>query len=140
MKIKEKQIHGDIEVRDALRWIAELLECSQIQFLVLGDLIKPMVDDVAAEVEKIEIGVNKNSWSETTKSLMRTFFLRTPFEGIDLDVPILKLDFNGVPIEIKVIQRNYEFFKNPDTAYYWTDEYKIPNPWDKYLKSRYLIK
>jgi hypothetical protein len=137
---EKKPTHGDIEVRDALRWVTDVLECSQIPFFVLGDLVLPMIEDKPAEVEKVEIGVLKNSWNDTTKSLLKTFFLRTPFEGIDLDTQILKLDFNGVPIEVKVIQRNYEFFKNLDTSYYWTDEYKIPNPWAKYLKSRYLIK
>ncbi len=140
MKAKETLMHGDVEVRDTLRWIADLLESSQIQFLVLGDLIRPMVENVPANVEKIEIGVMKNSWNDTTKSLLKTFFLRTPFEGVNLDVPILKLNYNGTPVEIKIITRNYEFFKNPDMSYYWADEYKIPNPWAKYLKSRYLIK
>jgi hypothetical protein len=136
---EEKIMHGDVEVREALRWIAGILDYSQVPFIVLGGLVEQMVKGELTNIEKIEIGVMKNAWSETTKSLVRTFLLETPFKGADLENG-LKAESNGVPIEVKVITRNYEFFKNPDFAYYWADEYKIPNPWTKYMKARYLIR
>jgi len=131
--------HGDTEVRDALRWVANILECSQIPFIVLGDLMKQIVLKEDVSVDKIEIGIQQNSWNSTTKPLVDTFLLNTPFAGKSLEEPV-SFEWAGVPIELKIIKKNYEFFKNPDFMFYWVDEYKIPNPWEKYFKSRYLIK
>jgi hypothetical protein len=132
-------MHGDIEVREALRWIADILDWSQIPYIVLGDLVPQMINQEPISVAKIEIGIQKNAWNDVTKSLVNTFLLATPFKGMSLEEPV-GFEWSGVPIELKIIKRNYEFFKNPDFVYYWVDEYKIPNPWTKYYKSRYLIK
>jgi hypothetical protein len=107
--------------------------------MVLGDLVEYMIHDKPAEVEYIEIGVLKNAWNETTKRLVRTFLMETPFKDIDLENG-MEVESNGVPIKVKIIKRKYEFFQNPDTTYYWTDTYKIPNPWAKYMKARYIVR
>lgn len=126
-------MYSDTEVRDALRWIGDILDWSQIPFMVLGDLVPQMISQNPVSVDKIVIGIRKNAWNKTTQSLFKTFL---PSVNVDE----LSLDFNSVPIELKIITRDYEFFKNPDNVFYWTDEYKIPNPWDKYYKARFLIK
>jgi hypothetical protein len=131
--------HGDIEVRDALRWIADLLESSQIPFMVLGDLMKQIKTGEPINVDKIQIGIKSDCWNNTTKHLIETFLLNTPYKGMDLAEPV-KFEWANVPIELKIIKRKYEFFKNPDFVWFWVDEYKIPNPWDKYYKARFIIK
>lgn len=52
---------------------------------------------------------------------------------------IISYDFHGIPIEIKVIQRKYNFLKNPEPIIYNYDDYIIPNPLDKYLKTQYIV-
>jgi hypothetical protein len=134
MKTKSITMHGEIEIRDALRWIADILEGSQIQFVILGELVKQMVKEEPINVEKIEIGIKKNAWNETTRHLFNTFLPGECLKDTNLTAD------NGVPIELKIITRNYEFLKNPDFVYFWVDQYMIPNPWEKYYKARYLIK
>lgn len=46
----------------------------------------------------------------------------------------------GVPIRIKVYKRNYHFFKYPDHVVYQFGTYQLPNPFETYWKSRYLIR
>lgn len=53
---------------------------------------------------------------------------------------LIAYDFKGVPIEIKIIQRQYSFFKNLDPIMYNFDYYALPNPLDKYLKAQYIVK
>ena len=52
----------------------------------------------------------------------------------------LKLDYEGVPIEIKIIDRKYEFLKQPDMLFYKYDMFKIPNPWQSYWRVRGILK
>lgn len=47
---------------------------------------------------------------------------------------------NNVPIRVKVYTRNYYFFKYPDHVVYNYGTYQLPNPWDTYWKSRFLIR
>ena len=53
---------------------------------------------------------------------------------------LISYDFKGIPIEIKIIERNYSFFKNLDPIMYNFDYYSLPNPLPSYLKAQYLIK
>jgi len=119
---------------EALRWVGDLLEWSQIPYFLIGDTLKQVMDGQTLEVEKIEIGVKARNLTQDTKKLLKTFAPWVEFGDI------INLEFEGVPIEIKLIKRNYEFFKNPDIAYYNYDEYKIPNPWERYLKARWIVK
>ena len=48
--------------------------------------------------------------------------------------------YEGVPCELKILHNKYKFFKNLDAAYYNYDDFKMPNPWDGYWKSRFLVR
>ena len=119
---------------EALRWIADALTWSQISFFLLGETGEKVLLDEELLVDKVQIGILKKDFGETTKRL---------FKGFVPDVKIgdtINLEKDGVPIEIKIIHKHYRFFENPDTVMYTADEYKIPNPWHKYWNVRNLIK
>jgi len=44
--------------------------------------------------------------------------------------------FEGVPINVQVVKRDYGFLKYPDSKFYLASEYKIPNPFNEYWKVR----
>ena len=117
-----------------LRWISDLLTSCQIPHFLLGETSQQAIADVELNVDKIEIGVLKKNFNETTKRLFLTFL-----PGLELG-DVVKLERDEIPIEIKIIQRHYGFFDNPDNVFYMADEYKIPNPYQKYWEVRYLIK
>ena len=132
-KNQQLKKRGD-EVNQAIRWIGDMLEWCQIPFVLLGDTAKQVVDDVALEVEKVEIGVQERHITQDTVRLLKTYQ-----PGIEMG-DVIKLDYHGVPVEIKVIKKKYAFFQHPDLAYYMADEYKVPNPFSKYWKARFLVK
>lgn len=117
-----------------LRWISDILTGCQIPHFLLGETSNQALADVELNVDKIEIGVLKKDFNETTIRLFNTFL-----PGLEQG-DVIKLEKDGIPIEIKIIQRHYKFFDNPDIVFYMADEYKIPNPYSKYWQSRYLIK
>jgi hypothetical protein len=85
-------------------------------------------------VDKIEIGILDKDFRETTRRLFSTFLPNVELKDIII------IEGEGVPIEIKIIKKHYKFFEHPDNVFYMADEYKIPNPWYRYWKSRFLIK
>ena len=45
-----------------------------------------------------------------------------------------------VPVKVQVYTRNYNFYKYPDRTVYEFGDYLLPNPWNTYWKSRWLVK
>ena len=48
--------------------------------------------------------------------------------------------YEGVPCELAILQRRYKFFDNLDFAYYNYDDFKMPNPFEKYFKARFIVR
>lgn len=118
----------------ALAIAEDYLGRAQIPFLVLGNTLEGVIK---AELfgDKVELGVRERYLTDDTLGMLKIV-------NPDLKVEGDKICFawEGVPVEIKVIKRNYKFFENPDSVFYKVTEYKIPNPLETYRKARYLIK
>ena len=98
---------------------------------------------------QLDIGVRAADLTESSLSTLKTLA-----KGEDLNLGIkdfnviispeekikeITWNYKGIPVTIKVIHREYNFFKNPDYVWYWGETYNIPNPFDKYYKARHII-
>lgn len=124
----------------ALRRVYDDMEKAIIDGILLGDLVQEIklrkkdgFDGQYAEVDKIEWGIQKRYVTAEVKSLFKVWGYRETENGYEYEV-------QGVPVKLKVIERNYKFFEHPDTVFYGVDEFKIPNPFEKYWKARFIIK
>jgi hypothetical protein len=122
------------QVNEAIRYVLDLMEWCQIPFVLLGDTAEKMWSEKNLDVDKLEFGVQKRHITQDTSRLLKTFI-----PGLEWDKTI-NINKAGVPIVIRVIQRRYKFFDNPDFKFYMADEYKLPNPMNGYLKARWLIR
>ena len=48
-------------------------------------------------------------------------------------------DVNGVPVRVKFVTRDYDYFRFADIKVYGPEQYKIPNQWDRYWAEREKI-
>src|SRR3990167_1221899 len=131
----------------ALRAIYDLWE--YWPFMLLGDTAKGAREGKLYG-DKIEIGIiGKYLTKDVLSALMTHLQYETDrgrceyFEISDKWIKYTykpnKSDLVSVPVECKVIHRGYQFFKNPDHVVYNYDEFKLPNPFDKYFKARFII-
>ena len=134
---KEKLVFTGEQINKALFWIDDTLDRSQIPYLLGGDLARQLFDndDAGKEIiaDKIELITHERYVTKDTFGLLKTFI-----PWLELDKKIL-LEYEGVPIEIKVLKRKYKFFSNPDLRFYMRDEYQVPNPFNNYWKARFII-
>ena len=118
----------------ALATAEDLLSRAQIPFLVLGETLRGILKEELFG-EKIELGVRERYLTASTRGMLRI---------VDPDLEIgedkISFEYEGVPVEIKIIKRNYKCLENPDRVFYKITEYWIPNPMSEYKKARYLIK
>ena len=121
----------DQDFSKALWELENLMDGCSVKFILLGDIAKRLKDGLKLDgLTKIEVGVPKLQLSKYAVSSLRTL------KGENWQ----HLEFNGIPIEIKIVQRKYKFFKFPDKAVHWGGWFNIPNPMDTYWKSRFLVR
>lgn len=92
----------------------------------------------------IELGANERYYTFEALSTLNTLA-----KGIDINYGMsdfgadkqgFQWRYHGVPILLRVIKRNYACFQNPDFVWYKAEEYRVPNPFDTYWKTRHLIR
>ena len=139
LKPKESIKFGHYECLDALRWVDDMLIRSQTPYVLLGDTAMAVKEEIPFELDHVEVGVQKRHFTQDTTRLFNTCMLneKQPLVTFDNDI---KLIHHGVPITIKVVKKHWDFLQNQDFAFYFADEYNLPNPWDKYVKSRGLVR
>ena len=60
-------------------------------------------------------------------------------EPYTMNDDVISWTYNGVPVEIKILKRRYNFFENYDPVTYNYDDFKLANPFEKYWKARFLL-
>src|SRR3990167_1145643 len=128
----------------ALREVYELW--NYWEYMLMGDTAKGAKEGKLYG-DKIEIGIKKKYLTRDVMSALKTHlqyavdrgyseYMKIGEEKIRYSVKQNKADLLGIPVECRVIHRNYQFFKYPDTVVYKYDEFKTPNPLEKYYKAR----
>lgn len=130
------------QLDNALRDVFDLLDDCSLETIVLGDTALGVRQNKLFG-DKITVGIKNSHLTRNVKSIinmrmahMLKHHMTNPIEWDDNHI---LYSFGGVPIEIKIIHRNYAWFKNMDLLTYFYDNYRIPNPFDKYFKARFIV-
>ena len=117
----------------AFETLEYIFEGAMIPFVLLGETAERMKNmDNLEGIKELEIGVLESKMNDYVR---RTFNDRWGADWMNKTHLIGK-----VPVNIKLIKRNYGFFKNPDTITYYAGTFLTGNPFNKYMKARYLVK
>jgi len=121
---------------EALFFIEDQLNRSQIPFFLLSETAKQARDGFLGGFDgDITVGVLKKDYTKSGSSILKMLLPR----HTDYDDKLIKLNYNGINVEIKIIYRNYQFFKNTDIVIHSLSDFCLPNPFNNYWKSRNLI-
>ena len=128
---------SDQELREALFDVALLMERALVPFFVLGKTGRHLFkyEENLDGDDEIRVGVRK---AELRREAIVTIEQFKP----DMVVSEFQMSysFNDIPVIIDIIHTDYAVLKHPDTRYYYTEEFKIPNPWDQYWERREYMK
>jgi hypothetical protein len=126
----------DIEKLDKALWYADdMLSRSQIEYMLFGDTAYSILNNTHPKYNKILLGTSH--WNLTDFGT-RIFKITNP----EAEVTDHKIKFNspdGIPIEIRIVYKDYPFLRNPDQINYRMDSYWVPNPFEQYWKVYRLI-
>jgi len=118
-----------------LDYCFDMLGRAQVEFMLFGDTAYSIINNLPPKYQKITLGVMKHDMTEFGRRILT---LTTP--GIvDTGSKMKFTSPEGVPVEIRIVHKDYRFFDNPDSVLFRADSYKIPNPFDTYWKVYRLI-
>lgn len=125
-----------MQLEAALLSLDDLMERCSIpdRYFLLGETAKAVRDNLHLTGSCIEAGVEERYLSENVRSIIKLF------TNVDNIVDNFEFEASGIPIRVKVIKNDYDFFKYPDVRVYGPEEYQIPNPFKEYYQMRGLIR
>lgn len=141
------KVYQPNELEAALYNATDILGRCMLPYVVLKDTAY----DIVKGPEKLGIskgvylGVEKRYMTPEVWSSLRTFSAHDKSGFISMmddykETPKgFEWKFQGVPIYVQVIKRNYKFIRNPDFKFFRLEEYRIPNPFDNYWKARMFV-
>jgi len=122
-------------INSALQHVQDLLERVTVPYILLGDVVESIIKrGNLVGVKKIEVGIEERYLIPEIISS-----IKTQMGNIETESGYGYL-FDKIPVEIKIIKRRYAFFEHPDTIIFRLQDYRIPNPIDRYLKARWIVR
>lgn len=109
--------------------------------ILLGENAKSVYEHASWALEgPLELGIQK---TETDLGMLDNFrMIFKDYMGVPFTETDKGFDFrlNDVDVHLKIITKNYDFFRNRDTVAFKVTSVAIPNPFNKYWKIRNFIK
>ena len=132
-----------LELDAALYHLTDIMDRCICYFSLVGETLRSIKDDNQLKGTVIYVAIRRLDFSESAQSMLATLSrgvdLRLGIDDYQKDGDYISWKFKGVPISIKIVHRKYEFFNNPSFMFYMGEDYRIPNPFNKYWKIRNLI-
>ena len=134
--LNEKVPFTHEQLTNALYYLEDLMDRAGLPFFLLEGAAKQIYDNVPyLSLNQIDAGIEDKYVQETGRE-----FLRMVLPSIEIDQNTASFEYQGVPIVIWIIHKKWKFFNNLDMVFFGICNFRIPNPFWKYWKSRFLIK
>ena len=125
------------ELNKALLDIEDLMARAFVDFFPLHETAECIKRQKPLTGDAVYVGA-------TIKHMRTRFAAETISAFIGKGVEDVQHDFEynvgEVPVRVKVITRNYGFYKYPDRTIYEYGDYLLPNPFETYWKARFLVR
>ena len=133
-KVSKKKERPSLKCEDlekALDTLEDYFNRASCQFILLGETGHAVYYEEGLSGECLEIGVKPEQFSEyavtTLKQLISSFGTAPDLVGFTIGT---------IPIQMRILRKDAEVFKYPDTKFYGHEVYLVPNPFVKYYKNR----
>ena len=148
------------QLDEALYALWAMMDTYWFEWYVTHDTARALRDKQPLYGNKITGAIHKRHVNATFKSVIKKYlddWKRSPASGdkmtVDAIIPDytfndkeISFTYKGVPVEVKILDRRYNFFKNPDIVYYeyggrqMADDFRVANPFSKYWPTRFIVR
>lgn len=122
-KFTSEQLEG------ALMFAMDAFLDAGMEFFVMGGTAENMYKNEWLTGNKIELGMKK---TEAMPGPLDILKIANP--SIDIGDRKIIMEYEGVPIEVKIIKKHYRVLDNLDTVMYAYEQFFLPNPFEAFLR------
>jgi primase-polymerase (primpol)-like protein len=124
------------QLLEALYSALDIMDRAMIPFFLIGDTAKQVVNkEEELSGDGIHIGIKQKDIHASGLSVLN--MLKGLNEGEENSYI---LTHEGVPIYVQVFKSKNSVIDAPDRVFYGYESFNVPNPMDKYLKIKHLLK
>jgi hypothetical protein len=129
------------QLHNALFKALDVFERAMCPFVLLKDTAKKCRENHSAidfdlvGLKQIDLGVQAKQLTPEVLSVFQTYCTDYRNDGTDISFMA-----DGVPVVVRIIHRNYKVFEHPDTIFYKIEQFRIPNPFEKYWEMRAFVR
>ena len=136
-------VFSQTQLDEAFNHFNDIMDRCLCSFVLFGETARSIKQDEKLQGDGIYAGVRILDFTQSTSSMLTTMAsnvdIHLGIENFKKTEKVFNWEFKGIPIRIKLVHRRYKFIDNPDFVWYYAENYKIPNPFNKYWKMRFLI-
>lgn len=146
MKQNGVKTFSPVELEEALYNATDILDRCMLPYVLLRETARDVNagPEVLHEADGVYIGIEERYMTPEVWSNIGTFSRNVDLHYGMTDYVRTNNGFgwkhNGVPIIVQIIERDYKMIHNPDIKLFRLESYRIPNPFDKYWKARWIIR
>ena len=119
------------ELLRALYMFDDMMDRAQIPYFLLEDTAEQVQKGQLLEGSALHVGVMKKDLTRFGLEVLDLL----KFEKSD-NARTTVFEFNGVSVLMRKFKRANSTFLNPDVVFYQHEFFRIPNPFDYYLKTK----
>ena len=112
--------------------VDDIVSRTMMPYIVIGELAKQIREEVEHPMgNRIDLIVKKREYSQHAYDTLSLFV-----PGLKKEDNVIRFEVKGVPVTIRIVDKKYRFFENPDTRFFYTGNFLVPNPFDMYWEVR----
>lgn len=119
------------ELLAALYWCYDVFERANMLFFCVYDTAKAIKANENLHGDHIDIGVRKLEWVSGGKPILDAYMDQQRIKTVDNDDNTVKYEYGGVPVIVHIYEDD-ECLNNPDTVMYFMEDFKLPNPYERF--------
>ncbi len=119
------------ELLAALYWCYDVFARANVLFFVVYDAAKAIKKNELLHGDHIDIGVRKLEWVSGGKPILDAYMDQQRIEIQETSPNTIKYEYEGVPVIVHVYEDD-ECLNNPDTVMYFMEDFKLPNPYERF--------
>lgn len=127
--------------------VENIMYRAMMPFIVAGEVGSQLksANELRLEAPKVEILIRRRNLNDSYFGIMKQFLpsnARYKYKDDLADKDHLRrieYEYKGVPVEIRIIHKDYAFLDNPESVFYRTTEFLVPNPFERYWKVRGVL-
>ena len=122
------------QLEEALMAVYDLMQDAQLEFFPMNKTALQMKNNEYLAGDKLTFGIRKQDLAESTIEMLK---ISNP--SIDLQPKKIIMEHNGIPVEIRIINKHYRVLDNLDTIDYAYETFLMPNPFDAFYRMTWFM-